>query len=88
LHNLGKIRRQPTATYVMISWQIRAFSQLSCPITTRAAIIFDMYESTIDMQDKQQKLTQGDMSSVSHKICFWRGKVVQGENVGSFVSKF
>jgi hypothetical protein len=61
--------------------QVRAFLQLSCPTTTWAATIFDMYESTIDMDVKQQKLTQGDMSSVA-------GQVVQSENVGSFLSKF
>jgi hypothetical protein len=36
-----------------------------------------MYESTIDMQVKQQKLTQGDMSSVSHKNMLLAGQVVQ-----------
>jgi hypothetical protein len=56
----------PLATYVMISWQVRAFSQPSCPAITRAATIFDMYKSAIDMV-KQQKLIQSDMSSVSHK---------------------
>jgi hypothetical protein len=44
-----------------------------------------MYEFTIE-------LTQGDMSSVPHKNMLsarrdW-GEVVQGENVGSYVTKF
>jgi hypothetical protein len=73
------------STYVMISWQVRAFSQPSCQTTTWAATIFDMYEFTIE-------LTQGDMSSVPHKNMLsarrdW-GEVVQGENVGSYVTKF
>jgi hypothetical protein len=85
---LCKSSASPLATYVMISWQVRAFLQPSCPTTTWATTIFDMHDSTINMQVKQQKLTQGDMSSVSHKNMVWRGKVVQGENVGSFVSKF
>src|SRR5260370_35546176 len=59
---LCKSSASPLATYVMISWQVRAFSQPSCPTTTWAATIFDMYHSTIDMQVKQQKSTQGDMS--------------------------
>jgi hypothetical protein len=61
---LHKVSASPLATYVMISWQVRAFSQAPCPTTTWAATIFDMYESAIDMQVKQQKLTQGVMSSV------------------------
>jgi hypothetical protein len=69
----------------MISWQVRAFSQPSCPATTWAATIFDMYEFTIDMQVKQQNLTQGDMSFVSLKNMLLAGQVVHGENVGSSV---
>jgi hypothetical protein len=33
-----------------------------------------MYESTIDMQVKQQKLTLGDMSSASHKNMLLAGQ--------------
>jgi hypothetical protein len=58
----------------MISWQVHTFSQPSCPTTTWAATIFDMHESTINMQVKQQKLTQGDMSSVSLKNMILAGQ--------------
>jgi len=66
----------------MISWHVRAFSQPSCPTITWAATIFNMYESTKDMQVKQQKL---NMSSASHKNMLLAG---QGGARWEVVSKF